>query len=372
MEQASTPKTGRAGVLSVVGAVLAALIFWALGPSGGEIALVVQVNPAGATVRLLDARPDVGEVVATRGEARFDGLSHGAVVKATISAKGFVQEVLEVKLPSEGAEHRESVSLKRESGLYTVRSEPDGALLYVDGKAAGVAPAVLTDLAPGAHELSAHKDGYEKATLKFDVEPGAHRELRVVLEPLAGFDAGPPAAAEDVPDGYARLVVKSTHTARFFLGNYVLGHGMETKRDVKPGSHRVAARADGRGTKWEMVELVEGEVEEVSFSFDEDPLDKAMDATDPSKPLYWVIRGGTIRNEGRYGDAVDHFKRALELDPDDVESHRQLSRTYPALKQWDKAIHHAEKYLELDPAAPDGKLTRDLLEKYREMKAAAE
>lgn len=373
MEQASTPKTGRGGVIAVVGAVIAALLFWWLGPSGGEIALVVRVNPAGASVRVVEPRLEKSEVVATQGEARFSGLSHGARVRATVSAKGFVQEVVDVHLPAKGAQHVVTVALKRESGLYTVRSEPDGAFLYVDGKAAGVAPTVLSDLPPGGHELTAHLEGYEKASLKFVVEPGGHKELRVVLKPLPGQDAGPAVDEDDeVPEGFARVVLSSTHEARFFLGNYVLGYGKHLSRDVRPGAHRVAARAEGRGTKWEMVELAEGEVKRVEFTFDEDPLEKAFDATDPSKPIYWVIRGGNIRNEGRYGDAVDHFKKAIELDPNDAEAHRQLSRTYPALKKWDEAIEHAERYLELDPAAPDAPFTRELLAKFREMKAAEE
>lgn len=372
MEAAGTPKTGRGGVLSVVGAVLAALLFWWLGPSGGEIALVVQVNPAGATVRVLEPSLDEAELVATHGAARFAGLPQGARVRATVSAKDYVQEVLELTLPKDGVEHTVSVRLERESGLYTVRSEPAGALLYVDGKAAGVAPTVLSDLPPGPHELTAHLAGYEMAKLSFVVEPGGHRELSVVLKPIAQQDAGPVEDEDEVPEGFARLVLTSSHKARFFLGNYVLGYGVDVKRNVKPGAYRVAARAEGRGTKWEMVQLEEGDVEEVDFTFDEDPIEKAFDATDPSKPIYWVIRGGNIRNEGRYGDAVEHFKKALELDPNDVEAHRQLSRTYPALKQWEEAIEHAERYLELDPAAPDAQFTKDLLVKLRELRAAEE
>lgn len=377
MEQASAPKTGRAAIVAVVGAALAALIFALLGPSGGHIALVVKVDPAGATVRLLEPKARSGtasEVVATQGEARFDGLPLGASARVTVSAPGFMQEVLTVSLPKVGTEHVARVKLKRESGLYTVRSEPDGALLYVDGKAAGVAPAVLTDLVPGTHELSAHLEGYEKTTLQFVVEPGGHKEVRVVLKALEGYDAGPAAVVDegDVPAGYARVVLTSTHKARFFLNNYVLGYATNLSRDVKPGNHRIAARAEGRGTKWEMIDLAEGEVKEVAFSFDEDPTEKAFQAQDPSKPLYWTIRGGTIRNEGKYGDAVDHFKKALELDPNDIESHRQLSRTYPAMKDWDGAIKHAERYLELSPAAPDAAFTRELIGKFKELKAAQE
>ena len=97
-----------------------------------------------------------------------------------------------------------------------------------------------------------------------------------------------------------------------------------------------------------------------------------LDATDPSKPVYWTIRGGNIRNEGQYGSAVDMFKKALELDPNDVVSHRQLSRTYPALKLWDEAIEHAEKYLELSPGAPDAKFTRELIKEFKARRDAGD
>lgn len=374
MEQASTPKTGRGGVIAVVGAVLAALLFFWLGPAEGEIALVVKVNPAGASVRIVEPRLEQPELLATQGQVRFAGLAHSTRVRATVSARGFVQEVLDVTLPAKGVEHEVSVTLQRESGLYKVVTEPQGALVYVDGKAAGVAPLVLSDLPPGPHELTAHLEGYERASRRFVVEAGGHQELRLVLTPIPGQDAGPPAAQEEdddeVPEGFARVILTSTHPARFFLDNYVLGYGQALTRNVRPGSHRVAARAEGRGTKWELVSLEEGDVARVDFAFDEDPLERAFQATDPSTPLYWIVRGGSIRGEGRYGDAVNHFKRALELDPNDAEAHRQLSRTYPALKKWDEAIEHAERYLELDPAAPDADFTRQLIAHLREQKAA--
>lgn len=372
MAETARPRAGAAALIAIAFALVSAGAFWWLGQRGDEVALVVVVEPAGATVRLLEPRLEKGaEVVATGGEARFAGLSAGDRVKATVSAKGYSQEVLELRLPSGAAEHRVRVALKRETGLYTVRSEPSGALLHIDGKPAGIAPAVLSDLAPGQHELSAHLDGYEKHALTFEVEAGAHKEIRLVLVPLAAdADAGPAAASDDIAEGWGRVVVKSSHPARFLLDNYVLGFGSETSRNAAPGSHRVAAHAEGRGTKWEMVEIVEGETTEVSFSFDEDPVEKAFDATDPAKPLYWVIRGGNIRNEGKYGDAVEHFKKALELDPNDVTAHRQLSRTFPALRDWEGAIEHAERYLELSPGAPDAAFTRELLSTYREKLAA--
>jgi hypothetical protein len=378
MAEAARPRTGSAALIAIVCALVALIGFLWLGHGGGDFTLVIQVQPAGATVRLLEPRLENGaEVVATQGEARFAALAAGTAVKATVSATGWVQEVVQVRLPSGAGEHRVVVALKRETGLYTIRSEPPGALLHLDGKAVGVAPMVLSELVPGPHELMAHLEGYEQQTLSFEAEAGAHKEIRIVLQPApaAALPPGdePPAIivsdADEIPEGWGRVVVTSSHPARFLLGNYVLGFGLSTTRNVAPGKHRVAARAEGQGTKWEIVEVEDGLLVEVGFTFDEDPIQKAMDATDPSTPIYWNIRGGNTRNEGKYGSAVEHFKRALELDPNDVTAHRQLGRTYPALKSWAEAIKHAERYLELSPGAPDADFTRELLETFRQKAA---
>ena len=69
----------------------------------------------------------------------------------------------------------------------------------------------------------------------------------------------------------------------------------------------------------------------------------------------------SIRNDGRYGEAVNHFKRALEIDPDEWRAHRQLGRTLPGLKRYTEAIYHNERYLELNPESPDAKFTKELL-----------
>jgi hypothetical protein len=366
-------RTGAASAIAVVFAIAAALVFWFSGQAKAELALVVKVDPAGATVRLVEPHMPEGttvEVRAASGVARFEGLPAGERVRATASAKGFVQAVIDETLPAKGPEHTVSVKLKRETGLYTVRTEPAGALLYLDGKPVGQAPRALTDVTPGAHELSAHLEGFEKGELSFVAEAGGYKELVITLVALPAADGGPSVAAEDKgpADGYGRIVGTSTHEARWLMNNYVLGVGKRVLRDVPPGTHRITAKAEGRGTKYKMIDVDEGETLEVEFEFLEDPLEKALDATDPSKPIYWTVRGGTIRNEGRYGAAIEHFNKALELDPEDITAHRQLSRTYPALKDWDKAIFHAKRYLELEPAAPDAEFTEGLIEEMEKLK----
>lgn len=357
-----------AALVGLIAAIGAAVLFFVTAQEKQLATLVVRADPAGAQVRLVEPRMP-GEYPtdqrATSGEVEFPNLEGRARVRLTVSAKGYQQEVVEATLPPSGTQTL-AVKLKPESGLYTVRTEPEGALLYLDGKPAGIAPAVLSDVGAGRHELHAHLEGYEKKVHEFVAEAGAHKQLRLTLVPLPAAEDAGPAAESDIPDGRGRLRVTSTHSARFFLNNYVIGYGMSTDRAVAPGRYRVTARAEGRDTKWKVASVEEGETVEVAFEFNDDPVEKAMDATDPSKPIYWTIRGGITRNEGKYGDAVDKFKKALELDETDVVAHRQLSRTYPALKMWDEAIEHAEKYLELSPGAPDEKFTRELIEQYKQ------
>ncbi|MFZ9888063.1 MAG: tetratricopeptide repeat protein, partial [Myxococcota bacterium] len=127
------------------------------------------------------------------------------------------------------------------------------------------------------------------------------------------------------------------------------------------GQHRVGANAIDRGFKWQLVTVVEGEQREVAFSFVEDPLSRVYAAADPNEALHWIVKGGSVRGEGGYGEAVEYFRKALTMDPDNVSAHRELARTLPGIQDWQGALQHAERYLELDPAAPDADFTREVI-----------
>lgn len=360
----------RAGAAVLSTGVL--LVFWLLGAAPAKTRVIVSVSPVGASVRLVEPRRNAEDKVAATGEVRFEGegLYGGAKVRVAASAKGYRQALVEEVLPKEGGDHRISIRLVSETAFYTIRSNPAGAMIYFDGRAVGVAPAVVDEVVAGTHEVSGHLQGFEVAKLSVEASAGEHREIVLELSALPTVgDAGvPDDAGAAIPDGHARLVVTSTHVARFFYNNAVIGYGRTANAVVPEGRHRVTARAEGRGTKWEMVTIEDQGTYNVHFAFDEDPMERAFEATDPNKPLYWLIRGGNTRGEGKYGDAVAYFEKALELDPspaDRIELHRQLSRTHPALKNWDEAIRHTEKYLELSPEAPDAAFSRELLAEFR-------
>ena len=66
------------------------------------------------------------------------------------------------------------------------------------------------------------------------------------------------------------------------------------------------------------------------------------------------------------------FQKALEIDPDYVNAHRQLAVTLPALKEWDQAIYHMERFLELDPAVPNAEFYRGMILRFQEEKEKEE
>lgn len=60
---------------------------------------------------------------------------------------------------------------KRPRGSIEVRSDPDGAQAYIDGKFIGVTPATAEGLAVGDHYVTLKKEGYQKVLLKVTVSP---------------------------------------------------------------------------------------------------------------------------------------------------------------------------------------------------------
>jgi TolB-like protein len=77
----------------------------------------------------------------------------------------------------------------------TVQSEPAGASVTVDGRAAGETP-LSVELSPGSHEVAVAAAGHAGANKKIILEPGIRGLVSVDLLPLSGGSArsGPPPA----------------------------------------------------------------------------------------------------------------------------------------------------------------------------------
>jgi len=74
-------------------------------------------------------------------------------------------------------------------------------------------------------------------------------------------------------------------------------------------------------------------------------------------------------NAGLYSQAAELFQRAIKLRPDYADAYRSLGHAYFDLKEWDKSVQSLERALELNPKDKDSRkqldLSRSMLEQDR-------
>ncbi len=80
-------------------------------------------------------------------------------------------------------------------------------------------------------------------------------------------------------------------------------------------------------------------------------------------PIALISLGAYHFNQGRYGQALLFYRRALQFDADNSLAHKQIATIY-ALKTFDRpvlAAFHLRRSLELDPDQPGADQMRDML-----------
>ena len=100
-----------------------------------------------------------------------------------IELDGFFPEKRDVVLPGAGVLALE-VQLHRRttSGVLSVTTEPLGAVVVIDGKAAGTSnPKLELVLPAGEHKVLAQHEGYDDAAVSFVLSPGGSRDVAVTM-----------------------------------------------------------------------------------------------------------------------------------------------------------------------------------------------
>jgi len=69
-----------------------------------------------------------------------------------------------------------------------------------------------------------------------------------------------------------------------------------------------------------------------------------------------LMRGEDSFNQGRYGEAIDHFTAYLEKVPKDADAHLKLGRALLHNEQLDEAIPHFKNAISLKPEDEQSKL----------------
>jgi tetratricopeptide (TPR) repeat protein len=75
--------------------------------------------------------------------------------------------------------------------------------------------------------------------------------------------------------------------------------------------------------------------------------------------------GNQMALNGKYKEAVEQYKLALQSDPSFADAHRGLGIAYARQKKSDEAVRHYELYLQARPYAQDAARVREILDLYR-------
>lgn len=176
------------GILAAVGAIalLAAIaVFaWTRGGTTSTGTLTIATDPAGATV-ILDGEP--------RGITPLTLTVPAGTHRLELTADGAHREI-PLRIVA-GAEVSQFVEMTRSTAArqseLSVRSEPAGARVTIDGREAGQTPLTVGDLAPGDHTIVLERAGIT-VTERVTLEAGRASAL---LVPMTTAQAAAPAGA---------------------------------------------------------------------------------------------------------------------------------------------------------------------------------
>ena len=134
--------------------------------------LVLLVNPAGADV-LIDQE--------SRGRAPLPALELTAGKhRITVRDQNLFETTQEVDIKG-GGETTLEISLRPPTGRLSIRTEPPGADVLVDGALRGVTPIASLELIPGSHRIELRHPDKGPVVRTLDVRSGASESLDVTL-----------------------------------------------------------------------------------------------------------------------------------------------------------------------------------------------
>jgi tetratricopeptide (TPR) repeat protein len=87
---------------------------------------------------------------------------------------------------------------------------------------------------------------------------------------------------------------------------------------------------------------------------------------DPGYPLAEFNLGNLYDEQGRLDEALQHYRRALALNPQYADAHFNLALLCERLGDPLKAVHHWKTYLKLDNSGQWAEIARRQLERLRQ------
>lgn len=83
----------------------------------------------------------------------------------------------------------------------------------------------------------------------------------------------------------------------------------------------------------------------------------------PDVAVWWIIKGGTLNDLGRYNEAMTCCDKALEIDPESGSAWNYKGVSLKNLEKYMDALACFDKALEIDPDYENAKINREMLNK---------
>jgi len=165
-------------------------------------------------------------------EIRLDGYS---VWEKSVSVEPARETVLTAKL-------------QVNTGSVSVKSKPENANVFLDGKPVGTTPESIKSVKPGIHEIKVEMEKYDVWTDTVNIEAGKEDVINALLQRSTGS-----------------LMVESNPTnAIIFVDGKEIGHTPEIIMSSAKGTHAIEVRLDGYDIWEQTVDIEPGEEKSVT------------------------------------------------------------------------------------------------------------
>ncbi|GAX59732.1 hypothetical protein SCALIN_C04_0220 [Candidatus Scalindua japonica] len=139
-----------------------------------------------------------------------------------------------------GNENTISAMLQRSTGTLMIESDPENAIIFVDGKEIGTTPEIIISSAKGKHIIEVRMDGYDIWKENVHIEPGTEKSLTVTLQPKTG----------------SLNINSKPSSASILLDGKETGTTPEKINGLKPGTYQVEAKINGYEDWCESVKVI--------------------------------------------------------------------------------------------------------------------
>lgn len=132
-------------------------------------------------------------------------------------------------------------NLEISTGSLIVKTDPDGATVFVDGKNYGLTPIEIKDLEIGEHEIVISKEGYAQIIKKIDIRKETVTIEEILIEAISEI-----------------FINTNPKGAKVIINGKEMGVTPLTLKDINPGRYIITFKAIGYEEITKSIEVKEG------------------------------------------------------------------------------------------------------------------